>query len=139
MNDNWTEPEFSDIHVLVIDDDPYIVELVVALLRDIGVREIRRADGVVAALQRFSEKGTRIRLIICDWMMPGMEGIEFLRQVRSIDADVPFLMLTSKSTVGSVQEAMDLGVTQYISKPFNLNMLRSRLVSLLTEIAEASA
>lgn len=135
MNDNWTEPEFSDIHVLVIDDDPYIIELVVALLRDIGVREIRRADSVISALEKFSEKGTRIRLIVCDWMMPGMEGIEFLRQVRKIDVEVPFLMLTAKSTQESVKEARELGVTQYIAKPFNLEMLRSRLTAMLMEIA----
>ena len=133
-----TISDYSDIEVLVIDDDADIVELVVALLKEMGVGEIGRAENVYAAIEKFADRNARIKLIICDWMMPGMNGLEFLEKVRQIDATIPFLMLTAKSTEASVLEAKDLGVTRYVVKPFNLGVLRTKLTILLDEIAAKS-
>ena len=103
-----------------------------------GVGEIGRAENVYAAIEKFADRNARIKLIICDWMMPGMNGLEFLEKVRQIDATIPFLMLTAKSTEASVLEAKDLGVTRYVVKPFNLGVLRTKLTILLDEIAAKS-
>jgi len=63
-----------------------------------------------------------------------MDGLEFLKQVRKVDEEVPFLMLTSKSTEQAVLEAKNLGVTRYVSKPFEVDRLQSQLALLFKEI-----
>ena len=64
-----------------------------------------------------------VNVIICDWNMPNMNGVEFLRQLRSVDAEIPFLMVTGRTDVNSVVEAKSSGVTAYISKPFSPQQL----------------
>ncbi len=63
-----------------------------------------------------------------------MDGLEFLKQVRKVDEEIPFLMLTSKSTEQAVLEAKNLGVTRYVSKPFEVDRLQSQLALLFMEI-----
>ena len=125
---------YSDIQVLVIDDDELIVEFVIAILEGMGVEKIMSANNVSSALDKFTDKNARTQLIICDWMMPGMSGLEFLEQVRKVDENIPFLMLTSKSTQDDVLEAMHLGVTRYVSKPFDIDRFQQQLKILLDEI-----
>jgi two-component system chemotaxis response regulator CheY len=60
-----------------------------------------------------------IDVVICDWNMPKLSGIDLLRQMRSVYPDVPFLMITGRSDVESVSMAKASGVTAYIRKPFS--------------------
>ena len=59
-----------------------------------------------------------IKLIICDWNMPGMTGLEILRRVRTVDLDIPLMMLTGAADMESVANAKLSGVTSYLTKPF---------------------
>ena len=79
-----------------------------------------------------------MNLIICDWNMPNMNGVELLRQLRTVDPDMPFLMVTGRTDIESVVEAKSSGVTAYISKPFSSQQLEAKLRIILTRMAKAS-
>ncbi|WP_162628154.1 hybrid sensor histidine kinase/response regulator transcription factor [Arcticibacterium luteifluviistationis] len=72
-------------------------------------------------------------LVISDWLMPEMDGTEFCRAIRKSEntSHIPFLLLTSKSASTSQIEAFDMGIDDYITKPFNLNILETKVKSLI--------
>jgi two-component system chemotaxis response regulator CheY len=73
-----------------------------------------------------------IHLILLDWNMPKLSGIDFLKQVRAIDKykDIPIIMVTSEAAKFNVIEALKNGATDYITKPINLELFKSKLAKL---------
>ncbi len=116
------------LKVLVVDDESRIRKLV----RDFLVREdfacVEAADGEEALEIFVSEK--KIDLIICDVMMPRMDGWQLVREIRK-HAKVPIIMLTAKSDERDELLGFELGVDEYISKPFSPKILMARVNSLL--------
>ena len=78
-----------------------------------------------------------VDIIICDWKMPRMTGIELLQQVRTVDADVPFLMLTGLANVDSVVAARESRVSAYLRKPFSAEQLEQKIRALAAGMAVA--
>ena len=120
------------MQVLVVEDDLDIQELVVALLSRDGydvVAEDEGWAGLAAALAGSPD------LVILDWMMPGMSGIEVCRAIRADPrtAHVPILMLTSKAQEGDIDQAFSLGANDYMVKPFRGRELVSRVRALTTK------
>lgn len=112
-----------ETHFLVADDMPTMRELVKSQLRAMGYRKITEAADGDEALTRLLlayKEDTPIDIVISDWNMPKMTGIDFLKQLRSNDKfkNLPFLLLTSESEKDQVTEAILAGVTQYLVKPF---------------------
>ncbi len=77
-----------------------------------------------------------VDLVLCDWNMPGMSGLDFLRQVRSVGLEIPFLMVTGRADKESVIEAKDAGVSAYIAKPFSQTQLEAKLRILVARKGE---
>ena len=127
MSSGWIISKFVDFSVLVVDDEPVIVEMVEGLLRNMGVATIYKANNGVEALEHFAESVNVIDLVICDWMMPKMDGLEFLRRLRAKNLKTPFLMLTSLAEQDRILAAKDLGVSAYIAKPFNAADLQEKV------------
>lgn len=123
--------EFSDIHVLVADDDRDISSIIKFVLVNMGFVNIQQAKDGTQAMEYFNEPGNRIDLIVCDWMMPGISGLDVLKQVRAKRPDLPFLMLTAKSTVDNVSAARAAGVSSYIVKPFTPQDLKNKIKRLV--------
>jgi two-component system chemotaxis response regulator CheY len=98
-----------------------------ALLADFGITQIFEATNGKEALQFIDADFDIVDLVICDWNMPAMEGIDFLRQLRTVFTDIPFLMVTSRADKDSVVEAKLAGVTAYIRKPFSPAELESKI------------
>lgn len=119
------------LRVLVAEDDEDIADLVKAVLRDLQVATIWTASDGAKAWDIFLQLRNQIDLVICDWMMPGMDGLEVLRRVREIRPSVPFLMLTGKVTAEAVTGARNLGVSAYVAKPFNPMDLRKKIIGLV--------
>ncbi len=114
--------------VLVIDDDPYIRELVGTLLKAEGF-VVSEASGGREALQKLGE--SRVDLCVLDLMMPGMDGYEFCRLARRYYADLPILMLTAKAEIGDKVKGYGLGADDYLTKPFEGVELVLRVKALL--------
>lgn len=113
----------ADTKILIADDMPTIRDLVKNQLKTMGFKNIlEAADGEQALnlLIQHESQSPKVKLVISDWNMPKMTGLEFLKQVRATDQwkDLPFILLTSEAERDQVTEAILAGVSQYIVKPF---------------------
>lgn len=123
-----------DTKILVVDDMPTIRDLVKNQLRAMNFKNlIEAADGESALQHLIKNKaaGNPVQLVICDWNMPKMTGLELLKQVRASSdwATLPFVLLTSESERDQVTEAILAGVSQYVVKPFAAKIFEEKLKS----------
>ncbi|MFO0752711.1 MAG: chemotaxis response regulator CheY [Thermodesulfovibrionales bacterium] len=116
------------LRVLVVDDFPTMRRIVKNLLKQLGFENIDEAEDGAQALGKL--KGGSYGLVVSDWNMPNMEGIELLRNVRQEQSplkDIPFLMVTAEAEKEKVIEAIKAGVDNYIVKPFTADILKEKL------------
>ena len=122
------------IKVLIVDDDYYMRKVVRTMLSVIGVRHIHEAVDGVAGLAAIREVTPDIVLV--DWEMPGLDGMQFVRTVRSPGnfpaPDVPIIMLTGHGDRWRVVEAARIGVHEYLLKPVSTKSLLDRIVLVLS-------
>jgi CheY-like chemotaxis protein len=123
----------DNLKVLVVDDQAEIRSLIREVLVDSGVTQIFEAPDGKAALQFVDTDFDMVNLIICDWNMPGLNGIDFLRQIRTVFPDLPFLLVTGRCDKKSVLEAKMAGVSAYIRKPFSPGQLEEKLRIMMDE------
>lgn len=121
----------KDMNVLIVDDYKTMLRIVRNLLKQLGFNNVDEATDGSMALQmlRIGKYG----LIISDWNMEPMTGMQLLREVRADEklAHVPFIMVTAESKPENVIAAKEAGVSQYIVKPFNAETLRTKMASVL--------
>lgn len=121
---------------------PTIRELVKSQLKAMGYKNIVEAsDGeqALSAVTKAADVGAPIQLIISDWNMPNLTGLEFLRQIRANArfAKMPFILLTSETERDQVTEAILAGVNQYIVKPFSPKSFEDKLRAVWTKMQAA--
>lgn len=116
-------------HVLIVDDDPNSRLLLKTILRKSGFK-VQVAEGGKEALEIIDQPDAP-RMIICDWMMPEIDGIEVLKHVRSkYESDYTyFILLTAKVQSEDLVAGINAGADDYLTKPFNKNELLARLNS----------
>ncbi|MQX37730.1 response regulator [Roseospira navarrensis] len=122
----------KNMNVLIVDDYKTMLRIIRNLLRQLGFDNIDEAMDGSQALQQL-RSGTEYGLIISDWNMEPMTGLQLLREVRA-DAKLkstPFIMVTAESKSENVIAAKEAGVSNYIVKPFNAETLKSKMVSVL--------
>jgi two-component system, chemotaxis family, chemotaxis protein CheY len=122
-------PEAAALSVLVVDDQMSIRALVKQSLMTIGVKHIADAADGEEALRRLTLNP--IHLVISDLTMPRMDGLQLLKAVRAdpVLKQVGFIMLTSRGEAELVKQAIDLGVNNYLTKPFAIGLLRKKIES----------
>lgn len=113
--------------ILVIEDDPAILKLLRRGLAYEGYLVDTATDGRSGLLMA---RDNRPDLVVLDWMLPGMDGLEVCHRLR-IGSEVPILMLTAKDTIQDRVEGLDAGADDYLVKPFNLDELLARIRALL--------
>lgn len=113
--------------ILVVDDFLTMRRIVRNLLKQIGYENIAEAEDGAQALAKL--KGGEFGLVVSDWNMPNMNGIQLLRAVRSDPAlkDTPVLMVTAEAEKEKVIEAIRAGVNNYVVKPFTAEILKEKL------------
>ncbi len=122
----------TNIPVLIVDDYKTMLRIIRNLLKQIGFEDVDEAIDGTDALRKMGIK--KYGLIISDWNMQPMNGLDFLRHVRS-DSNLnatPFIMVTAESKSENVIAAKNAGVDNYIVKPFNAETLRSKVQSVLS-------
>lgn len=127
-----------DTRILVIDDMPSIRDLVKNTLKAMGYKNIQEAaDGEegLKVLLESNNPGGEIQLVISDWNMPKMKGLDLLKQVRATAewTNLPFVLLTSESERDQVTEAVLAGVSNYIVKPFSAKIFEDKLKAAWTK------
>lgn len=123
-----------ETRILIVDDMPVIRDLVRKNLKEMGFKNITEADSGEDAYLLIRDRftaGNPFELVISDWNMPGMKGIDLLKRVRATPefSQLPFVLLTSESERDIVTEAILSGVSQYIVKPFTKVTLQEKLSS----------
>lgn len=119
--------KFEDLRVLVVEDQNDARSLIRNMLSELGVTQVFESNDGRQGLQFLDTAFDFVNLVICDWNMPNMTGVEFLRQIRTVDPEMPFLMVTGRGDKNSVLEAKTSGVTGYIVKPFSSAQLEVKL------------
>ena len=120
--------------ILVVDDDPKTVSLVKLYLESDGHKVLCAYDGI-EALRLAREQ--RPSLIVLDLMLPGLDGLQICRTLRS-ESDVPVIMLTAKTTEGDKLTGLELGADDYVTKPFSPRELAARIKVVLRRTANES-
>lgn len=125
--------------ILIVDDMNMFRAMVRQSLNTLEYKNLTEAcDGTAAftALNAAAEANEPFQLIISDWNMPKMKGIDLLKKVRaeSWGAKVPFIMLTAEAEKGNIVEAMQAGVDNYIVKPFTVDGMRTKLTQTYDKI-----
>jgi two-component system response regulator MprA len=117
----------SATRILAVDDDPQILDLLKRGLAYEGYRVDTAADGPAALV---SARDNPPDLVVLDWMLPGMDGLEVCRRLRA-GSDIPILLLTAKTGVPDRVTGLDSGADDYLVKPFNFDELLARVRALL--------
>ena len=115
--------------ILIVDDEERMRKLIKDFLKQKNYNPLEAADGE-EALKVFSENQNRIRLILLDVMMPKLDGWSVLRQIRQT-SKVPIMMLTARGEEQDELFGFELGVAEYISKPFSPKILVARVEAIL--------
>lgn len=126
-------PVDKNMPILIVDDYKTMLRIIRNLLKQLGFENVEEATDGSQALAKLREG--KFGLVISDWNMEPMSGIQLLREVRA-DPNlkrIPFVMVTAESKTENVVIAKEAGVTNYIVKPFNAATLKSKLVGVFGE------
>jgi two-component system chemotaxis response regulator CheY len=121
--------------VLVVDDFATMSKIVRNILKQIGFEDISEAEDGNAALRVL--KNEKIGLVVTDWNMPNMSGLELLQEIRrdSQISNLPVLMVTAEGLKENVMEAIKAGVNNYVVKPFTAEVLQEKIESIFKKLA----
>jgi CheY-like chemotaxis protein len=124
---------FERLRILVVDDNVHTRKLVIAILQAFGVVQILEADSGEHAWTALRESNPDV--VLLDWVMEGMSGIELAKTIRSNPACpnpfVPVIMLTGHTSAEHVREARDAGINEFIAKPVSVKTMMSRLMAVI--------
>ena len=132
-----SDPTLTELRVLLVEDSFDAMTLIKSMLSDMGITQIFTAKNGIEALNFLGtvDEEDFLDVVLCDWNMPRLTGLELLKQVRSCDPDLLFLMITGTADVESVKEAKACGVNGYIRKPFSGDELRKKLKTVARIVA----
>ena len=121
----------TSLDVLIVDDYKTMLRIIRNLLKQIGFENVDEASDGTEALGKLRAK--RYGLVISDWNMAPMTGLELLQAVRADAklATLPFIMITAESKTENVVAAKAAGVSNYIVKPFNAETLKDKIEKVL--------
>ena len=120
--------------LLIVDDQPAVRQLIREALAG-EVENVEEAASGREALRLMSAR--RPKLVICDLRMPGMSGLEMLREMQKISPGTPAILITAYGELSDMREAERMGVRHLLIKPFDINELRSAVRKLLAAGSDA--
>lgn len=122
---SFTFAKAPAMRVLVADDSCTMRKIIIRSLAAIGTQGATEAADGNEALAIF--KPGLFDLVLTDWNMPGKNGLEVVQAIRAQDAQVPIIMVTTEAERSRVVQAIAAGVSDYLLKPFSVDMLREKL------------
>ena len=128
--------EVSRVKILVADDSPTMRRIVVQMLKRLGYMDIAEADHGKDALDRLKADGN-FDLLLTDWNMPIMNGLELVQSIRSDPAlgKLPILMVTTRNQKQDIVIAMRAGVNNYATKPFDPKTIKEKIYKVIAASA----
>ncbi|MCD6150977.1 MAG: chemotaxis response regulator CheY [Deltaproteobacteria bacterium] len=122
-----------NMKILIVDDFSTMRRIIKNILRQLGFTNVQEADDGVTAWPKIQSEP--FDLIVTDWNMPKMSGLELLKAIRSDEnlKDLPVLMVTAEALKENIIEAVKAGVSNYIVKPFTAETLQEKLQKIFSE------
>ncbi len=117
-------------HILIVDDQPAIRMLLAEVFHNAGIHVYEASNGS-AAIETFRDNS--IDFVLIDLKMPDMDGIEALKVIRSLDADVEAVMISAYGDAEKIEAARKLGVHKFFTKPFDIEKLRDYVMNQLEQ------
>ena len=129
----------SSLRILVVDDFSTMRRIIRNLLKEIGFPNTDEADDGARALQKLGLE--KFDLVVSDWNMPNMTGIDLLKAIRANPKfkDIPVLMVTAEARKENILEAAEAGASGYIVKPFTAATLDEKLKKILKTLEKKAA
>jgi two-component system chemotaxis response regulator CheY len=124
------------VKILIADDDPITRAMISVPLRASADLEIVEAANGQQARALFDK--SHFDVLVIDWQMPGMSGLDFTRSIRLTGSQVPILMVSAQSDRQHVMKAIKAGISDYLLKPFEATVLWSKISRLIGRPVEAS-
>ena len=124
----------KSIRVLCVEDNPNLRKVLVNIIKKIGYSDIVEAEDGVQAWERIEEGG--VGLVLTDWSMPRMDGMELLQKIRGGQggiANLPILMITAADTKSNIMDAAKAGVDAYIINPFSVATVAEKIEEALSK------
>jgi DNA-binding response OmpR family regulator len=115
--------------ILVVDDEELDLKFIKAMLNKLGYEDVEMSKGPHSVIYKM--KKSPLSLILLDWHMPGVLGIDVLREIRHVQPKMPVLMVTGESRKERVVEAIRAGASDYLTKPFRESDLRQKVEGLI--------
>jgi len=118
--------------ILVVDDFSTMRRFIRNILDQLGYREVEEADDGDSALEKL--RGTRFDLVIADWNMPRMNGLDLVKAIRADEElkTIPVLMVTAEASKENIIEAVKSGASGYVVKPFSSDVLKEKIEKVLS-------
>lgn len=120
----------ENIIPLVVDDSSTMVRIISNTLKRIGIKKVYTASDGVEGLKEFNSNKD-ISIVLTDWNMPNMNGLDLVKAIRKKDEDIPIVMITTEGGKAEVITALKAGASQYIVKPFDIHTLKIKLQNIL--------
>jgi DNA-binding response OmpR family regulator len=125
--------DLKGLQVLLIEDNINMRDMIRSVLFELGIRNIAVAHDGDSALREM--KTNTVDLVLCDWVMKPINGPMFVKRIRrgkdSPNQYIPIIMLTGHTDLDKVYEARDIGVNEFLAKPFTANKLYTRIKSVI--------
>jgi two-component system chemotaxis response regulator CheY len=124
---------YNDLVALVVDDFSTMRRIVRKILKDLRFREVFEAENGAEALRLL--ESTKVDLIVSDWNMPTMTGLELLKRVRAEERlkGLPFMMVTAEAQKENIIEAIQAKVSNYVVKPFSPEVFAEKLAKIIPQ------
>jgi two-component system chemotaxis response regulator CheY len=128
-------PIDRNLRILLVDDQEAFLQIVRQMLRQLGFRNVDVATDGTKAMATLTGAADPYGLVVSDWNMQPMTGLQLLQAVRSEPrlAATPFIMVTGEASKDRIVAAADAGVTAYLSKPVSLDAVKKRLIKIFGE------
>ncbi|MEQ8853651.1 MULTISPECIES: response regulator [Gimesia] len=119
--------------VLLVDDSGTMRTIQKRCLSKLGIEDVTEAEDGVQALEYFVSN--QFDIVLSDWNMPNMDGLQLLKEIRQRNKDIPVIMITTEAERARVVTAIQAGVSDYLVKPFTPDSLKSKLERWVTSNA----
>lgn len=118
--------------ILIVEDNIDIADGLSALIQEIGPKCAIANDGLIA-LQQIYELKEKITFVLCDLKLPQLNGLDLIRKTYTEVKNIPFVIMTASSSFKLEEEIMQLGVIDYLLKPFDIDLLMSKIPIWITD------
>lgn len=122
------------MRILIVDDHEPIRKILKSLLKKIGFGDVQEAVDGIEALRML--KQSKFDVVLLDWNMPNMSGLDVLKEIRKDETlkGVRVIMVTAETSKEKVLEAINLGVSEYVVKPFTPEVLKKKIESVINKV-----